>query len=158
LSSWRNQVNQQNHWRFVVCRFTSWPCTRNSATGSQIATFLRQNLICQGRDLSVNSLKQQILILVHDLITAGKLPQSNLNFTCYTTYMRRVCGEMSSVFAEVTIRSVLLLMITNVLNSWLHFTCRSYHSSHSLSEISMRRVGDLWWRRLGQWRNEGLKL
>jgi transposase len=89
LSNWRKQVKQQNDWRPTARRFHSNSRLLDDATELQIATFLRGTFISQGRDLSVNALRQQILMLVHDLVSTGKLPESKLHFKCSTTYMTR---------------------------------------------------------------------
>jgi hypothetical protein len=71
LSNWRTQVKQQNDWRPTTRRFNSNSRLLDDATELQIATFLRGTFISQGRDLSVNVLRQQILMLVHDLVSTG---------------------------------------------------------------------------------------
>jgi hypothetical protein len=89
LSYWRTQVRRQNHWRPLARWFTSNPQMFDDATEARIAAFIREHFISQNRDLSLSVLKHEILMLIHDLIVAGDVSESKLNFKCSTTFLRR---------------------------------------------------------------------
>jgi hypothetical protein len=63
-----------------------------------MATYLNDNFIAIGRDLSAETLRQTLTLLIHGFVAEGLLPESALNFKCSNKYARRFLKRVGLSF------------------------------------------------------------
>jgi hypothetical protein len=89
LWRWKVRIAQDKNWRPGNERFRDNPRLFDDAIESQMATYIDENFIVLGRSLTMSILQQTILMLVHNFVATGDLPEAALAFKCSTKFVRR---------------------------------------------------------------------
>jgi transposase len=89
LYHWRERIQHDATWRPTPDRFRKNPRAFPDELEELMATYVKDNFVSPGRDLSMAVLKQTLLMLVQSYVASAQLPESALEFKCSTTYVRR---------------------------------------------------------------------
>jgi hypothetical protein len=89
LWRWKARIAQDQHGRPRAQRFHDNPRLFDDELESRMATYVDENFIAVGSPLTMGTLQQTILMLVHNFVAAGELPEATLAFKCSTKFARR---------------------------------------------------------------------
>jgi hypothetical protein len=102
-------------------------------------------IVATGRSVAMATPPQTLLMLIHDLVRAGELPQGSLAFKCSTNVASRFLKRIRRFFAAAGHAHEQNETRMPVWNCLLHFTFHLRGLKHRQSSTSLGLVGASGW-------------